>query len=193
MVDNLPRIACSLISDRAYATLDLSIFLYAQGISTSSHELGTTLAWEMCKTDMKRKILLIDDYAEIPAALSAALSSEGYDVITAKNEREACERLREEHVDLAVLDLKMPVRDGWDVFERLKATHPLLQIIVITAARSNQYPPAIAAGAAAFMEKPLDLPLLLRTIDDLLVEPVEVRLSRLTARRPIARYLRTEV
>jgi two-component system response regulator (stage 0 sporulation protein F) len=192
MVDNLPRTVCSLISVRGYATLDLSIFLYAQGISTSSLELGTTPAWEMCKTDMKRKILLIDDYAEIPAALSAALSSEGYEVITAKNGREACERLREEHIDVALLDLKTPVKDGWDAFERLKATHPLLQIIVITA-RPDQYPTAIAAGAAAFMEKPLDLPLLLRTIDDLLIEPVEVRLSRLTARRPIARYLRTEV
>ena len=147
----------------------------------------------MYKPDMKRKILLIDDYADIPAALSAALSSEGYEVITAKNGREACERLREEHVDLAVLDLKIPVRDGLDAFERLKATHPHLQIIVITAGRSNQYPPAIAAGAAAFMDKPLDLPSFLRTIDDLLIEPVEVRLSRLTARRPISRYLRTEV
>jgi len=87
----------------------------------------------MYKPDMKRKILLIDDYADIPAALSAALSSEGYEVITAKNGREACERLREEHVDLAVLDLKIPVRDGLDAFERLKATHPHLQIIVITA------------------------------------------------------------
>ena len=69
-----------------------------------------------CKTDMKRKILLTDDDAEIPSALSAALSSEGYEVITTKNGREACERLREEHVDLAVLDLKMPGRDGWDAF-----------------------------------------------------------------------------
>ena len=68
-------------------------------------------------------------------------------------------------------------------FERLKTTHPHLQIIVITAARPNQYPPAIAGGVAAFMKKPLDLPLLLRTIDDLLIEPVEVQLSRLTARR----------
>jgi hypothetical protein len=43
------------------------------------------------------------------------------------------------------------------------------------------------------MEKPLDLPLLLRTIDDLLAEPVERRLSRLTGRRPITRYLRSDM
>ena len=95
-------------------------------------------------------------------------------------------------MDLAVLDLKMPVRAGWDAFERLTTTHPLLQIIIITA-RPDQYPLAVAAGAGAFMEKPLDLPLLLRTIDDLLIEPVERRLSQLADRQPIARYLRTDI
>jgi CheY-like chemotaxis protein len=142
------------------------------------------------KKDMRGKILVADDDPEILAALSAVLSSEGYEIITAKNGREACEHFREEHVDLAVLDLKMPVRDGWNAFERLTTTHPLLQIIIITA-RPDQYPLAVAAGVAAFMEKPLDLPLL-RTIDDLLIEPVERRLSRLAGRRPIARYLRTD-
>lgn len=141
---------------------------------------------------MRGKILLADDDPEILAALGPALSSEGYEVITAKNGREACERFEEEHVDLAVLDLKMPVRDGWNTFERLATTHPLLQIIIITA-WPDQYPLAVAAGAGAFMEKPLDLPLLLQTIDDLLVEPLEIRLSRLAGRRPIARYLRTDV
>jgi hypothetical protein len=43
------------------------------------------------------------------------------------------------------------------------------------------------------MEKPLDLRLLLQTIDELLVEPMEKRLARLTGRRPITRYLRAEV
>lgn len=88
---------------------------------------------------MKGKILLADDDPEILAALSAVLSSEGYEVITAKNGREACEHFREEHVDLAVLDLKMPVRAGWDALERLTTTHPLLQINIITA-RPDQYP-----------------------------------------------------
>jgi CheY-like chemotaxis protein len=141
---------------------------------------------------MKGKILLADDDPAILAALSAALISEDYEVIAASNGREACDRFKQEHVDLAVIDLRMPVRDGWDAFERLASTHPLLQIIIITA-RPDQSPLAIAAGAAAFMEKPLDLPLLLRTIEDLLVEPIESRLSRLTGRRPIARYLGTEL
>ncbi len=43
------------------------------------------------------------------------------------------------------------------------------------------------------MEKPLDLPLLLQAIEDLLFEPVEKRLLRLTGKRPITRYLRADV
>jgi CheY-like chemotaxis protein len=177
----------------------------AVGMDTGKHifvacaqRLGPSKsAWhEACLTtlhnsNMKGKILLADDDPEIVAALSAALSSEGYEVITATNGREACKYFAIHHADLALLDLKMPVRDGWAAFERLTTTNPLVPIIIITA-RPDQYPLAVAAGVAAFMEKPLDLPLLLRAIDEFLVEPIEQRLSRLTGRRPIARYLSTE-
>jgi CheY-like chemotaxis protein len=140
---------------------------------------------------MKGKILLADDDPEILVSLSAVLNSEGYEVITAANGREACQKFKEEHVDVAILDLKMPVRDGWDAFERLTAINPLVHVIIITA-RPDQYPTAAAAGVAAFMEKPLDLPLLLRTIEELVAEPIESRLSRLTGGEPVARFLRTD-
>jgi len=140
---------------------------------------------------MKAKILLADDDEEVLAALSAALASEDYDVVVAKNGREAIEHFQKGRFDIALLDLNMPVKGGWEAFERLTTIHPLLQVIVITA-RPDQYPLAAAAGVAALMEKPLDLPLLLRTIDDLLCEPVERRLSRLTGQQPITRYLCTD-
>ena len=136
-------------------------------------------------------MLLADDDEEVLAALSAALASEDYDVVVAKNGREAIERMRERRFDIALLDLNMPVKGGWEAFERLTTIHPLLQVIVITA-RPDQYPLAAAAGVAALMEKPLDLPLLLRTIDILLCEPVEYRLSRLAGKHPITQYLRAD-
>ena len=140
---------------------------------------------------MKGKILLADDDLEILVSLSAVLNSEGYEVIAAANGREACQKFKEEHVDVAILDLKMPVRDGWDAFERLTGINPLVQVIIITA-RPDQYPTAVAAGVAAFMEKPLDLRLLLRTIEELVAEPIESRLARLTGSEPVARFLRTD-
>jgi hypothetical protein len=57
----------------------------------------------------------------------------------------------------------------------------------------DQYPLAVAARVGALMEKLLDLPLLLQAIKDLLSEPIEQRLSRLTGKRPITRYLQTQV
>ena len=136
-------------------------------------------------------MLLADDDTEVLAALSAAFASEDYDVVIAKNGREAIERMRERRFDIALLDLNMPVKGGWEAFDRLTSIHPLLQVIVITA-QPDQYPRAAAAGVAALMEKPLDLPRLLRTIDILLSEPVEHRLSRLAGKHPITRYLRAD-
>ena len=141
---------------------------------------------------MKANMLLADDDTEVLAALSAAFASEDYDVVIAKNGREAIERMRERRFDIALLDLNMPVKGGWEAFDRLTSINPLLQVIVITA-QMDQYPRAAAAGVAALMEKPLDLPRLLRTIDILLCEPVEHRLSRLAGKHPITRYLRADM
>jgi CheY-like chemotaxis protein len=140
---------------------------------------------------MNMKILLADDDEEVLAALNNVLRSEGHEVIVAANGREAIERFGKGHFDIALLDLNMPVKGGWDTFERLTTIHPLLAIIVITA-RPDQYPLAVAAGVGALMEKPLDLPLLLRAIEDLLGEPVEARLSRLSGKPPLTRYLRAD-
>jgi DNA-binding NtrC family response regulator len=141
---------------------------------------------------VKSKILLADDDEEVLAALNGVLKAEGYEVILAKNGREAIEHFHQGHVDIVLLDLNMPVKGGWETFERLTTAHPLLPVIVITA-RPDQYPLAIAAGVGAFMEKPLDLPLLLQAIEELLCEPVEKRLSRLTGKRPITRFLRADI
>ena len=137
-------------------------------------------------------ILLADDDEEVLAALDGVFRSEGYEVIVARNGREAIARFYEGHIDIALIDLNMPVKGGWETFERLTTIHPLLPIIVITA-RPDQYPLAVAAGVGALMEKPLDLVLLLQAIQDLLSEPIEQRLSRLTGKRPITRYLQTPV
>jgi DNA-binding response OmpR family regulator len=71
----------------------------------------------------------------------------------------------------------MPVKGGWDTFERLTTINPLLPIIIITA-RPDAYPIAVVAGAA-LMQKPLDLPRLLKTMRELLAQPAEQRLSLL--------------
>jgi DNA-binding response OmpR family regulator len=131
---------------------------------------------------MKNKILLVDDDPAVRWMLLRVLQDENYVVLTAANGLEAVEVANAKAPDLVLLDLALPMQDGWDTFQRLTDDHPLLPIIIITA-RPNQLFPTLASGVGALMEKPLDLPKLLRTIHDLLEEPAETRLAR-TAGRP---------
>jgi DNA-binding NtrC family response regulator len=70
----------------------------------------------------------------------------------------------------------------------MNQTHPMVPVIVITA-RPQQYQHAAKLGIDALMEKPLDLPLLLATIADLLAEPELERMQRLTDRSFKTTYL----
>lgn len=127
---------------------------------------------------MKKRILLADDDPGVRESLAAALRSDGYAVLPAKDGQEALDMIAVSAVDLVLLDLNMPVKNGWDTFERLTAENPLMPIIIITA-RPNQLFTALSAGVGALLEKPMDIPTLLKTVNALLVESAEVRLARL--------------
>jgi len=137
---------------------------------------------------MKKKILLVDDDPSVRRMLQRVLEEEDYFVVSAANGLEAVEYAQAWSPDLALLDLSLPVQDGWDTLRRLAAGGPLLPVIIITA-RPNQLFLALARGADALMEKPLDLPKLLRTIRDLLAEPTEGRMARLAGKRGEFHYL----
>jgi CheY-like chemotaxis protein len=134
------------------------------------------------------RVLLADDDRSVLEALGAVLESEGFEVIRAADGHEAVEKFREHRADLALLDLNMPVKGGWDTFEQLTSIDPLLPVIVITA-RPDAYPAARAAGVAALMQKPLDIPVLLEAMRYFLTQPGEQRLSRLTTQQPQTHYL----
>jgi DNA-binding response OmpR family regulator len=120
----------------------------------------------------KPKVLLVDDDRSVLDALGTVIESEGFDLVR------AAEKFRQQAIDIVLLDLNMPVKGGWDTFERLTTINPLLPIIIITA-RSDAYPVAVAAGVAALMQKPLDIPLLLKAMREVLAEPATKRLSRI--------------
>jgi CheY-like chemotaxis protein len=107
------------------------------------------------------------------------LESEGYRVLLAKTGREAVTQCRLNPPDLVLLDLNMPVMDGWAAFRMMSQTDPMRPVVVITA-RHNQYAQAEQLGADALMEKPLNLTLLLETIRKLVQETDVERTQRLT-------------
>ncbi len=129
------------------------------------------------------KVLLVDDDRSVRESLALALESENFRVVTASNGQEALDKYFEGYVDLVLLDLNMPVKNGWDTFERLTSLNPYLAIILITA-RLNQRDLALVAGASAIMEKPLDLSLLVQAMKRLMEESLEKRLQRIATHEP---------
>jgi CheY-like chemotaxis protein len=136
----------------------------------------------------KPRVLLVDDDRSVLDALGTLIESEGFDVVRAADGHEAVEKFRQQPIDIVLLDLNMPVKGGWDTLERLTTINPLLPIIVITA-RPDAYPVAMATGVATLMQKPLDIPLLLQAMRDLLAEPATERLSRVAGRGPQTRRI----
>jgi len=134
------------------------------------------------------RILLADDDPGVRESLTAALKSDGHQVLPAKDGQEALDLAAGTEVDLVLLDLKMPVKNGWDTFERLTTQNPLLPVIVITA-RPNQLFTALGAGVGALLEKPVDIQMLHKTMHALLAESNEQRLARMTGHLVAFHYL----
>jgi two-component system OmpR family response regulator len=136
----------------------------------------------------KKTILLVDDDPSVREMIGRVLIGEGYLVLCAADGAEAIGIAAANHIDLVLLDLNMPVKGGWDTFERLTSEDPLLAVIIITA-RSNQLFTALGAGVGALLEKPLDFPMLLKTVSALLAESAEARLARVAGHHTDFHYL----
>jgi len=122
------------------------------------------------------KILVVEDDDDIRDSLKELLEEEGYRVDTAANGEQALNRLRGEAPQLILLDLMMPVMDGWEFQKQLREipSFSRVPIIVISASKFSREP----LNAAAFIPKPLDAGVLLETIESFLAhgsDEVEVR------------------
>jgi CheY-like chemotaxis protein len=115
----------------------------------------------------RRNILLIDDDPAIRQILLHILEEENYFVLAVANGVEVFTIAETTKFDLVLLDMNMPVKDGWETFEQLSLKNPLLPIILITA-YPHLFSSALASGASALLEKPLDFVQLFYTIRNLL-------------------------
>jgi DNA-binding response OmpR family regulator len=140
---------------------------------------------------MKKRILIADDDASVRRALGRVLEEEGYQIILAADGHEALEKFESGPVDLLVLDIGLPVRNGWNTFERITSRAPALPIVIITG-KANSCDLAVAAAFGAVMEKPLDVSQLLQTMQALLAEPPEARLHRLCSFNRDSRFFSSQ-
>ena len=117
------------------------------------------------------KILLVEDQEMNRDMLSRRLKKRGYDVAIAVDGAEGVEKARAESPDLILMDMSLPVMDGWEATRILKAEEGTraIPVVALTAhAMSTDRDKALEAGCDAYETKPVDLPKLLGTMEKLL-------------------------
>src|SRR3954453_7533264 len=81
---------------------------------------------------MTKNLIVVDDDASVRESLRKVLEDAGYAVTLAADGKAAEPMLDNPKLDLLILDLNMPYRDGWDVLEDVSSNFPLLPVIIIT-------------------------------------------------------------
>ena len=115
---------------------------------------------------MPTTILIADDHDDNRELLRLLLSGAGYDVREARDGSECLALARDQPPDLILIDLSMPVLDGWGVFRELK-TDQLTQTIpcmAVTAHAELDRNEALETGFSAYISKPFSSDVLLKTI-----------------------------
>ncbi len=107
---------------------------------------------------MKKAILVVDDERDIVDLITYNMKREGYDVLSAFNGEEAVAKARQHQPDLVILDIMMPVLDGYDACKRLKSDARTAHIpVIFLTARSGEADEVIGLelGADDFVHKPI--------------------------------------
>jgi DNA-binding NtrC family response regulator len=106
---------------------------------------------------MKRRILIVDDEDIVVQSCLRILSGDEFDVDVAENGLEALVKVSEHEYDMLILDIMMPKMNGIEVLQRVKETHPDIDVIMITGL--NEIDTAVKAmklGAFDYLPKPFD-------------------------------------
>ncbi len=117
------------------------------------------------------KILLVEDNEMNRDMLSRRLVRNGFEIVMAVNGQEGLDLASSENPDLILLDMSLPIIDGWEAARRLKtnAATSKIPVIALTAhAMVQDKEKALAAGCDDFDTKPVELPRLLEKINSLL-------------------------
>lgn len=120
------------------------------------------------------KLLLVEDHEELWDFLSRRLRRRGFDVVLAHNGQQALDQIAAEKPDLVLLDMDLPIMDGWTVARTLRSQASLIPIIALTAhAMSGDRTKALEAGCNEYHPKPVDFNALLNQIDEALLQREE--------------------
>jgi CheY-like chemotaxis protein len=127
-----------------------------------------------------KRILVAEDSAANRELITEILELNGYETTIADDGGAAVERLRQRTYDLVLLDIQMPMLDGYQVMEQMRAHHEwaTIPVVALTAyAMQGDREHALRAGFDDYVTKPIDFQVLLSTIERLLLSK-DLRSSR---------------
>ncbi len=131
-----------------------------------------------------QRILVADDNPRLLQSLVDLLRQQGYDTVAANGGQQACDLIRTQTFDLAMVDLNMPEVDGFDVMDAIARQQPDCALIVVsgeTAFRTVSR--ALRRGAADYIRKPFDPDELLATLDKVMGKQSLLRAHEQVQRR----------
>lgn len=108
------------------------------------------------------RVLVVEDDDALREAVADAISDAGYDVVQAENGRVALAKMRVESPCLVLLDLMMPVMDGWEVVAEMDGDPSLANVPVCIVTAQDRLPPP---RNACLLRKPVTLAALLDTVE----------------------------
>lgn len=129
--------------------------------------VNSTLAFP-CKTSVpshnSKTVLVVDDDQDLISLVAMVLESEGYGVQTAADGREALEAVERGMPDLILLDMKMPIMDGWEFAREFRTKYDLQSPIVVMTAAADARQCTEEIGAVGWIGKPFDLDMLVGAV-----------------------------
>ena len=125
-------------------------------------------------------ILVVEDDENLRKLITAVLRRNRYDVLQAKDGREALDVIEQNHVDLMICDIMLPVMDGYEVTREVRLTNKEMPILIVTARETlEDKRRGFAVGTDDYMVKPINMDEMLMRISALL------RRAKITSERKI--------
>ncbi|MGI8982882.1 MAG: response regulator transcription factor [Pirellulaceae bacterium] len=127
------------------------------------------MAKEKEDTVKPRRVLVVDDDAEIIDTVQFALKQKGYEVLIARDGNQGLAMAEKDGPDLVILDMMMPKRSGFLVLEKLKTLGNTVKVIMITANEGSRHKAyAEMLGVHEYLRKPFAMDKLLECVERLL-------------------------
>ena len=118
----------------------------------------------------KRRVLIVEDNADLRRLYAIGLNQRGYEVKLAANGAEAIDRIENDRPDVIILDLVMPIMDGWEVIDRINqgppAAKPEIPVLVVsgyTTPPERPVPPCVMG----WLPKPASLDEVVRKLSEI--------------------------